>query len=86
MLSHDMSRSQVSGGGEDDISLTAALMTSHSASSQAAETRLGLLAGDAAGSLAAAAAAAAAIAVGPGPEAATRTYKHKTGEYEELDL
>ena len=84
MLSHDMSRSQVSGGGEDDISLTAALMTSHSASSQAAETRLGLLAGDAAGSLAAA--AAAAIAVGPGPEAATRTYKHKTGEYEELDL
>ena len=85
MLSHDMSRSQVSGGGEDDISLTAALMTSHSASSQAAETRLGLLAGDAAGSLAAAA-AAAAIAVGPGPEAATRTYKHKTGEYEELDL
>ena len=83
MLSHDMSRSQVSGGGEDDISLTAALMTSHSASSQAAETRLGLLAGDAAGSLAA---AAAAIAVGPGPEAATRTYKHKTGEYEELDL
>ena len=84
MLSHDMSRSKVSGGGEDDISLTAALMTSHSASSQAAETRLGLLAGDAAGSLAAA--AAAAIAVGPGPEAATRTYKHKTGEYEELDL
>ena len=84
MLSHDMSRSQVSGGGEDDISLTAALMTSHSASSQAAETRLGLLAGDAAGSLAAA--AAAAIAVGPGPEAATRTYKHKTGEYEEPDL
>ena len=83
MLSHDMSRSKVSGGGEDDISLTAALMTSHSASSQAAETRLGLLAGDAAGSLAA---AAAAIAVGPGPEAATRTYKHKTGEYEELDL
>ena len=82
MLSHDMSRSQVSGGGEDDISLTAALMTSHSASSQAAETRLGLLAGDAAGSLA----AATAIAVGPGPEAATRTYKHKTGEYEEPDL